>query len=716
MEPREFIWLEDEDVEENIKNLDYMIASSLKAMHRALLSKLPVSKGFFIPPCCIKELVRDIISNLDKNNENFIDVVREKLKRIEMPSWFSSEVKENYSKFGIFDYEDAKSLDDAVVNMITAPRGDIKVVVRALFPKIGYSLLDPFYNIHGDKGIEEKVVSLISQSFYDTYQTILQKLNIGNTEFGILVQEWCSCEKSVVMSNFDPLSGKKMFVLEACPGTPLAIYRGLVSPELHVVEKDGNKVKFAGNGNIAFYNSNDGQEGINPKPMEFGETILSEKDLEKIIEIGEKLDSILESNYIAEIVLSGSRIKVTNIFAGFRKTNGESLSVKTHPHILTLPQLKNSDYFRIHGIVKTISEASIEEENKINYDNDYQNFFSILLSETGSIDVLGTSINSLGAIAFRNSGRFSSAPLTCSYLNIPSFSLHYGSELFKSKFVPGQKITISLKNEENGEKLDKYHEGEFEFGQKWEIPKPVHLPIDMNEKSEENDRDSLFSVSNSAEDKKSENLEKILFPNFFDIGVCLDDENAKSITHFKHDLLFTNASFLRSYSNYIENKKIVFVFAKDIYDAEDVKNIEMNKCNIVMVVPFPSDLKNSFLKGKWIMLNDVLQMFALEHLHQKGVEGVIINIKEMVKNIRNQAQQVCFEKALSHSLKNIPEKMKIGIIVPHPVKERGLEKLISVFPDYVFVDPQDYENVVEKMDEIVKRVIKMVFRCEYARK
>ena len=714
-----FLWLEDEDLPEKVKSEDFIVAESLKAIHKALNANLPVSKGFFIPSSCIKELIRDLVSNLERNEENFLEVVREKIKEMETPSWFSSEIKENYSKFGIFDYEDAKSLDDAVVNMITAPRGDKKVVLRALFPKIGCSIFDPIYNVHGDKGVEERILSLISQAFCESSQSILGKMNIGNTEFGILVQEWCPCEKSVVASNFDPLSGERMFVIEACPGIPLAIYRGLVSPELHVIDKEkGLKEKLPGEGSVAFYNSNDGQEGVNPKPIEFGENVLSENDLEKIIELLTKLNGILETNYVVELAISGNRVRITNILTGFNVEKKE-LSIKTHPYVLSSP---NVEKINVNGIVKTISQAT--EENGEDFNNPYD--FSIIFSETGNIDVLSHASKFINSIAFRNSGRFSSASFVCRYLKLPCFSLHYAEDSFKSKFVPGQEVNIvieknpcfssSLEKREAEKEESFLPKGEFLGSEekKENVQQNFHVPFPESKgRKEETPGLSLMRpippLPERGEAGKDAKKPLLSFADFIDVGLILENpgmvqgmQDVKSV--------FTNAHFLKLNANVLKDKRDVFVFVRDIYEAEDIRDYGMG--NMKMVVPFPTDIKTCSLKKKWILIEDIVQMFALETLRQKGVEGAIIDVKGMVKNLRTQSQQVCFEKALAAALEKIPEKMKIGIVLPSPIKEKGLEKLISIFPDYIFVDPKDYRGVKEKMDEVVKKSIKMVFRRE----
>ena len=721
-----FLWLEDDDLLERVKSEDFIVAESLKAMHKALNANLPVSKGFFIPSSCIKELIRDLVSNLEKNEENFLEVVREKIKEMKTPSWFSSEIKENYSKFGIFDYEDAKSLDDAVVNMITAPRGDKKVVVRALFPKIGCSIFDPIYNVHGDKGVEEKILSLISQAFCESSQNILGKMNMGNTEFGILVQEWHPCEKSVVASNFDPLSGEKMFVIEASPGIPLGIYRGLVSPELHVIDKgEGFKEKLPGEGSVAFYNSNDGQEGVNPKPIEFGENVLSESDLEKIIELLSKLNGILGTNYVVELAISGNRIRITNILAGFNMDKKE-LSVKTHPYVLSSP----ADKINVNGVVKTISQASEEEDD---FNNEHYYGFSILFSETGNIDVLSHTSKFINSIAFRNAGRFSSVSFICRYLNIPCFSLHYSEDSFKSKFVPGQEVSMiiekhqSFEGETEEEKINaessapekRFSENDGYGNETVKMERTTHLnfhtssPIQEESKKEmKNVVHPVFPLPITYKSNQESKSSLFSFEDLIDVGLILETpciiqglQDVKSV--------FTNAHFLRANANTLKDKRDVFVFVRDIYEAEDIRDCGLG--NIKMVVPFPTDIKTCSLKKKWILIEDIIQMFALETLQQKGVEGAIIDVNGMVKNLRTQSQQVCFEKALAVALEKIPEKMKIGIVLPSPIKEKGLEKLISVFPDYIFVDPKEYRGVKEKMEEVVKKSIRMVFRRECSR-
>jgi pyruvate, water dikinase len=151
---------------------------------------------------------------------------------------------------------------------------------------------ETYLNVHGAAAVLERVRECWS-SFFSPRALFYRKQKgvIGDTRMAVVVQEMVRADTSGVMFTVDPIRNRRdCMVIEAAPGLGEAIVSGEVTPDHYVVSRaDGSVV----------------DEFI---PGEDGERVLRPADLNRLRELGLRLENIFGSPQDVEWCIRGDEL------------------------------------------------------------------------------------------------------------------------------------------------------------------------------------------------------------------------------------------------------------------------------------------------------------------------------------------------------------------------------------------------------------------------
>ncbi len=299
-----------------------------------MLSKLRkagfnVPNGFVITPQSFQQFLKEknlveglkrIFSKLDETNlaelDNSSKLLQEMLFAVDLPKEIDVAVKEAYQKMGM--HEEIDQLSEKLKSLVSAGRGDIKVVVKPFVVGANRSFTLPVYNVRGVNTLKKNIIKAWTEVFQPQNLYFMKRKKLNPFGIGVFVQEMINAEKSCVISTFNPVNGNTTeIVIEACYGFGNAITEGELTPDLVVVSKTNGELLLNQPGIKEFLYAADPihpqirREILNSNLSTAN--VLDEREIKEIFGLVSKLEAEIRSHAFIEIVLQRGKIHIVNV-------------------------------------------------------------------------------------------------------------------------------------------------------------------------------------------------------------------------------------------------------------------------------------------------------------------------------------------------------------------------------------------------------------------
>ncbi len=318
------IWLKDVD-----KEHEQFLGEKIVALAMCSKAELPVPKCFIITPSVFYEFVRynGIGEALHRDyrtlNEEDVLELDNMSKRMQktifsgrFPDNFLNELREAYQRMSM--HEDVYELSEKIKSLVSAARGDSKVVVKTVFGDAPFVFSKAIYNVRGINTLKNAVLRAWMDAFQAENVYMLKKVGASSFKVSVVVQEMVNAEKTCRAFTFNPLNrDRDSYYIESCYGFGLPLTYGEFKPDYFVISKEEFSVLEKGVAEKRYLYAADPiktelrREALNGS-LERSPS-LSQEELRSVGEILKEIDTKLGWNCLVDIAFQRGRPHVVSI-------------------------------------------------------------------------------------------------------------------------------------------------------------------------------------------------------------------------------------------------------------------------------------------------------------------------------------------------------------------------------------------------------------------
>ncbi len=318
------MWLKDVD-----KEHEQFLGEKIVALAMCSKAGLPVPKCFIITPSVFYEFVRyngigeALQGDYRTLNEEDVLELDNMSKRMQknifsggFPEDFVTELKEAYQRMSM--HEDVYELSEKIKSLVSAARGDSKVVVKTIFGDAPFIFSKAIYNVRGINTLKTAVLRAWTDAFQAENIYMLKKVGASSFKISVVVQEMVNAEKTCRAFTFNPLNcDRNGYYLESCYGFGLPLTDGEFKPDYFVISKDEFSVLERGVAEKRYLYAADPiktelrREALNGS-LERSPS-LSQEELRSVGEILKEIETKLGRNCLVDIAFQRGRPYVVSI-------------------------------------------------------------------------------------------------------------------------------------------------------------------------------------------------------------------------------------------------------------------------------------------------------------------------------------------------------------------------------------------------------------------
>ncbi len=423
-----------------------------------LLSKLKkagfnVPNGFILLPSAFQqfvkerglvELINKTLTSLDEKDltrlDNSSKLIQESLFTTNLPRKVDEEAKRAYQRIGM--HEELDQLSERLKSLVSAGRGDVKVVVKPFIVEAEMNLTTPIYNVRGTNTLKKNIIKAWIEVFQPQNLYLLKKKKINPFNVGIFVQEMVNAEKSCVVSNFNPVNGSTSeMVIEACYGFGNAITEGELTPDLIVVSKERGDVLLREEGNKEFMYAAD---PVNPRVVREAvngnlakANVLNDREITEVYELMSKIENELNMHVVLELAIQRNRIYLVNVTGGNPRATPVSTKAPESYNSVGKGRIISAGLSEGH-VVKISTPAELNKVNET----------AVMVARSLSMHFTPV-LHKLAGMVCSKGGMFSNLAYVLREENIPAVCIPKGYE----KLSEGELVVVDAYSGEVGTKI-----------------------------------------------------------------------------------------------------------------------------------------------------------------------------------------------------------------------------------------------------------------------
>ena len=258
---------------------------------------IPVPEGFvvdantfkqFIESTGLKDKIMEILDSVDVNNTSELEEaskkIREMIEKTPMPKEIEEEIRKAYRQLC---EEVGEEVYVAVRSSATAED----------LPSASFAgQQETYLNVKGEDEVVDKVRKCWGSLY--TPRAIFYRVQLGfgheDVSIAVVVQKMVNSEKSGVMFTSHPITGEKIAIIEAVFGLGEAIVSGAVTPDHYEYDRVQRKlIKVQVAYKKFMLTRRDGKTVKVELGEKGGERVLSDKEIEELVKLGE----VIEDHY-----------------------------------------------------------------------------------------------------------------------------------------------------------------------------------------------------------------------------------------------------------------------------------------------------------------------------------------------------------------------------------------------------------------------------------